>query len=56
MYKTHQSKLWLFFLKNKDALKLNYLQSLDTIEMRIFSPKIWINEIFSQLFFINLGT
>ena len=33
------------FLKNKDIVKLNFLQCLDTIA--ILSPKIWMNEIFS---------
>ena len=47
----------IFFKKNpKNIVKLNFLHCLDTIAMKIMSPKIWINGIFSELFFINLGT
>lgn len=45
-----------FKKKHKDIVKLNFLQCLDLIAMKILSPKIWINEILSKLFFINLGT
>ena len=40
-------KQWLLFLKkkHKDIVKLNFLQCLDLIAMKILSPKIWINEI-----------
>ena len=43
-------QFWLFFLKNQRDIKC-----LDTIAMKILSPKIWINEIFSLLFFVNLS-
>ena len=33
--------------KIKDMVKLNILLCLDTIAIKILSPKIWINEIFS---------
>lgn len=51
-----ETMIAFFKKKHKDIVKLNFVQCLDLIAMKILSPKIWINEILSKLFFINLGT
>ena len=53
----HNTKVVLIaFFEKQRYRKLNFFHCLDTIATKILSPKIWMNEIFSQLFFINLET
>lgn len=49
--------LIVFWKKSKkDIVKLNVLQCLNTITMKTLPWETWKNEIYSQLFFIYLGT
>ena len=48
-------RFWLIFSQNTDVVKLNFLKCLDTIAMKILSPKILINEIFLKCFSLIWG-
>ena len=45
--KHNMKTLLIAFLEKQKYRKLNFFQCLDTIAMKILSPKIWMNEIFS---------
>ena len=53
----HDKNSFIFWKKSKkDIVKLNVLQCLNTITMKTLPWETWKNEIYSQLFFIYLGT
>ena len=45
--KHNMKAVLIAYFEKQRYLKLNFLQCLDTIAMKILPPKIWMNEIFS---------